>query len=103
VEGNYGNRQITPLLLLPLAENCFKHGIGSGPGAIVILIRVVGNQLFFRSQNTISLRERNGETESGGIGISNVEKRLNLIYPGRHSIFYEGREGSFIMELKIDL
>jgi sensor histidine kinase YesM len=103
VEGNCGNSQITPLLLLPLAENCFKHGIGKDPGEIRIWIGIEGNKLRFRTENAIAPRERNGETENGGIGINNVEKRLNLIYPGRHSIFYEGREGSFMMELKIEL
>jgi len=103
IEGNCGNMLISPLLLLPLAENCFKHGIGKDPGEIRIFIGVKGNQLLFKTENTISLREKNGETENGGIGINNVEKRLNLIYPNRHYISYEGREGLFKMELKIEL
>ncbi len=103
MEGNCDNMQISPLLLLPLAENCFKHGLGKDPGAIRIFIGVEGNQLLFKTENTISLRENNGETENGGIGINNVEKRLNLIYPNRHSISYESNEGLFKMELKIKL
>lgn len=103
IEGNCGKLQITPLLLLPLAENCFKHGIGKDPGEIRIFIGVNGNQLLFRTENTISLREKNTDTGNGGIGINNVEKRLNLIYPNRHSINYQERDGMFRMELKIEL
>jgi len=103
VEGNFGNRQITPLLLLPLAENCFKHGTGKKQGAIYLYIGLKGKQLLFTSENTISLRERNGDAEQGGIGINNVEKRLNLIYPDRHTLHFEENEGVFRVEMKIEL
>jgi two-component system LytT family sensor kinase len=49
------------------------------------------------------LRENTIAEENGGIGIQNVEKRLNLIYPERHSITYEGKEGVFRLEMKIEL
>lgn len=103
VEGNCGERQIAPLLLLPLAENCFKHGIGRDPGEIRIWISMEGNQLRFRTENSIAPRERSGESENGGIGINNVEKRLNLIYPGRHTFFHEAKEGIFRLEMGIGL
>ena len=76
VEGNLADCQITPLLLLPLAENCFKHGIGKKPGSIMIYL---------------------------GIGLSNVEKRLNLLYPERHSLTFEAKEGIFTVEMHISL
>jgi len=102
-EGNFGNSQISPLLLLPLAENCFKHGIGNKVGRIKIYIGLKGNQLLFTTENTISLREKRIEGESGGIGINNVEKRLNLLYPNRHSLHFEEKDGLFKVEMKIEL
>jgi hypothetical protein len=102
-EGNFDSVNISPLLLLPLAENCFKHGIGKNSGTIRIFIGFDGKHLLFKTENTIALRENTIAEENGGIGIQNVEKRLNLIYPERHSITYEGKEGVFRLEMKIEL
>jgi len=102
-EGDFRKSDITPLLLLPLAENCFKHGIGKEPGKIMIYIGFNGKQLLFTTENTIALREKTGKEENGGIGIKNVEKRLNLLYPNRHSLNFEEKDGIYKVELKVDL
>lgn len=102
-EGNFSGVNIAPLLLLPLAENCFKHGKGKNPGTIRIYIGFDGRQLRFKTQNKIARREKTDAEENGGIGIKNVEKRLNLIYPDRHSIEYHEIEGVFRLEMEIDL
>lgn len=102
-EGNFNKVNIPPLLLLPLAENCFKHGIGKDPGIIHITINFNGSQLLFKTENNISLREKsNTEENGGGIGIKNVEKRLHLIFPERHSLKYSENEGIFRLEMKIE-
>jgi len=103
IEGNFENAVITPLLLLPLAENCFKHGIGKKEGHITIHVGFKQKQFIFTTENTIALRERTGEEVSGGIGINNVANRLNLLYPNRHSLHYEEADGIFKVELKIEL
>jgi sensor histidine kinase YesM len=103
LEGNFENAVISPLLLLPLAENCFKHGIGKKEGHIFIHVGFKQKQFIFTTENTIALRERTGEEVSGGIGINNVENRLNLLYPNRHSLHYEDVDGIFKVELKIEL
>lgn len=102
-EGNFAEVQIAPLLLLPLAENCFKHGIGKNQGTIQIFIGFDGTQLTFRTENQIAPREKTNEEENGGIGIQNVEKRLNLIYPERHAFDYQEKDGTFRLEMKIEL
>lgn len=101
-EGNFTGADISPLLLLPLAENCFKHGIGKNPGTIHIFIGFDGKELLFKTENNIALRENNVE-DNKGIGINNVEKRLNLIYPERHSLHYQEKKGVFMLEMKVDL
>ncbi len=103
IEGDFGKADITPLLLLPLAENCFKHGIGKEPGKVLINIGFDGKQLLFTTENTIALREKTGKEENGGIGIKNVEKRLNLLYHNRHSLHFEEKDGIYKVELKVDL
>ena len=103
VEGDFTDIQVAPLLLLPLAENCFKHGTGKNPGNIQIFIGFDGKKLIFRTENDIALREKTDAEENGGIGIKNVEKRLHLIYPDRHSLNYKEMDGIFKLEMIIDL
>lgn len=102
-EGNFSGITVAPLLLLPLAENCFKHGIGKSSGSILIYIGFDGKQLLFKTENKIALREKTNSEENGGIGIKNVEKRLHLIYPNRHSLEYAEKEGVFSLEMRIEL
>lgn len=102
-EGDFKEVNIAPLLLLPLAENCFKHGIGINSGKILLFIGFDGKQLVFKTENQIALREKADAIENGGIGINNVEKRLHLIYPVRHSLEYEEEDGIFRLEMRIDL
>jgi len=102
-EGNFEQATIAPLLLLPLAENCFKHGVGKNPGKIRIFVNYDGEKLIFNTENQVALREKTGPVEIGGLGIQNVEKRLNLIYPDRHSLKYHEKDGSFQLEMKVEL
>ena len=102
-DGHFEGANISPLLLLPLAENCFKHGIGKDPGIIQVIISFDGRQLLFKTENKVALREKTNEEENGGIGIKNVEKRLHLIYPKRHSLEYSEKEGIFRLEMRIVL
>ena len=102
-EGDFEKVKIAPLLLLPLAENCFKHGVGKNAGTIRISISFDGNQLILKTENKIALREKTSPDENAGIGIKNVEKRLLLIYPNRHSLEYQGNDGVYILDMKIDL
>lgn len=103
IEGTFENTNIAPLLLLPLAENCFKHGIGKNPGKIKIDIEFNGKQLIFGTENAVALREKTGNDVNGGIVLTNVGNRLNLLYPNRHSLYYEETDGVFRLELKVEL
>ncbi len=99
--GDFGNAEIAPLLLLPLVENCFKHGVGKDNGFIRIFVELRDRQLQFQTTNTIALRE--ASRENGGIGAKNVEKRLNLIYPDRHSLEFQEENGIFRLKMKVEL
>ena len=103
VEGDFSGSQIAPLLLLPLAENCFKHGIGKNKGTIRIDIGYCGHQLHFSTQNRIEHRENPLNHGQGGIGILNVEKRLNLLYPEKHTLTFEENGDLFMVKMTIDL
>jgi two-component system, LytTR family, sensor kinase len=73
--------RIAPLLLMPLVENAFKHGAGQSTGAthIHIHLQVKNQQLKFLVEN--SLEESPVQEPREGIGIKNLRRRLELMYP----------------------
>jgi hypothetical protein len=102
VEGVFGETLIAPLLLLPLAENCFKHGTGNNNGSIFMDIRYKDGQLRFFSENNVAPRE-NPVVKPGGIGLKNLTKRLNILYPDQHLLATKEENGIFTVELTLDL
>jgi sensor histidine kinase YesM len=101
VEGELAGKQIAPLIFIPLIENAFKHGVStSEQSEIKIHIKADGKQLHLFIQNT---RVRRDKTGSNGLGIENVRKRLNLLYPGHHRILISSDEEKFTVKLDLDL
>ncbi|BAV09892.1 sensor histidine kinase [Filimonas lacunae] len=79
VEGNTTGLRIEPMLLIPFVENAFKHGVSYKENCdIQIKINVGQRKLHLVVSNKI---HRHEDTEPGGIGLDNVVKRLNLLYP----------------------
>lgn len=76
---------IVPMLLLPLVENAFKHGIhATDKSEIHITLTQNGSNLEFEVENTYF--EKSSKTDEGGIGLTNTKRRLHLIYPNKHSL-----------------
>ncbi len=98
------NQQIAPLLMLPLVENAFKHGTAATIDTpwINIQLQVAGNHLTLNISNS-KPEITNSRDSEGKIGIENVRKRLNLLYPGRHSLDFFDEQDCFITLLNIDL
>ena len=92
---------IAPLLFISLVENAFKHGVSATTTTTLSFsLRVEGNTIIFRSENTkIPTQE---SLYSSGIGIDNLKKRLTLLYPERHQYTIEEKEGKYIAQLTID-
>jgi len=103
LQNEFPDLKIAPLLLLPLVENCFKHGVGREPGKIIITISTEKNRLLFETYNTIALPQTKKVENNGDIGIRNVQKRLELLYPGRHTFQYSEKEGEFLVGMTIRL
>ena len=92
---------IAPLLFISLVENAFKHGVSATTTTTLSFsLRVEGNTIIFRSENTkIPTQE---SLYSSGIGIDNLKKRLTLLYPERHQYTIEEKEGKYMAQLTID-
>lgn len=95
---------IAPLLLLPLVENCFKHGTSNmlEQPWINLQINLQGKIMHMKLLNG-KLQEPNKENGSTGIGIQNVQKRLDLIYPDKHDFVINNEDEVFIVNLKVEL
>ncbi|MEH6407544.1 MAG: histidine kinase [Leeuwenhoekiella sp.] len=107
ISGDLDNHTIAPMLLIPLVENCFKHGASKSINEICIKIDVnVSNEfLTFKISNTIPNYINNtNDEEHGGIGLSNVQKRLELGYKKEDynlSIFEKNNIFNVILKLKV--
>lgn len=89
VEGDITDQQISPLLLIPFLENSFKHGLKSQikEGFVHIRMWIQGKELEFEIINTKPpLVPQQEHKKSGGIGLVNVQRRLNLIYPDKYDL-----------------
>lgn len=97
-----GGQLIAPLLLIPFIENSFKHGAnGLEKGWIHIDIKLEGNQLFFCVNNSKPTKPPN--TISHGIGLKNVQSRLELLYPDKYFLTIDDAADYYLTELKLDL
>lgn len=94
---------IAPLLLLPFVENSFKHGANSttGDASIAVDLNLKNNILDFKVQNTVEVGERHSNSE--GIGLKNVQRQLDLIYPDRYDLSIEQENGTYTVNLQIKL
>jgi len=98
-----GDKLIAPMLFQPFIENAFKHGAAEQVGKVwmSISLSVRGDQLLFRVINSADLAVR--ERPAGGIGIANIQRRLELLYPDRHQLVREQDEDKHFISLTIDL
>ncbi len=95
-------RQITPLVLLPLVENAFKHGVSEKrlDAWVRIDIALKNNILQCHIENS----KAPGHTDNAtGIGLRNVRRQLELLYPDRHSFQVSDTGDTFAADLTIEL
>ncbi|MBL0738614.1 histidine kinase [Flavobacterium sp. GN10] len=94
---------IVPMLLLPLVENAFKHGVhATDKSEIYIKLTQNGSELEFEVENTYF--EKTTVSDVGGIGLTNTKRRLQLIYPNQHFISFGVTDhGTYKIKLKINL
>lgn len=106
LSGNYQDKEIAPCLLLPLVENSFKHGASTQTGKswITLNMEVREDQFYFKLINSKDPSEDPAsEVRAGGIGLENVRKRLELIYPGKHQLDLTSDDDYFMVSLRIQL
>ena len=95
------NLRIAPLILVPLVENAFKHGVSpSSPSFIHMTLSADNSQIIFSIEN--SNHPKSNQDKSGhGIGLEQVRKRLELTYAGRYQWDYGTSSDGLVYHSKI--
>ncbi len=97
VLGETAGLQLPPMLFVPLVENAFKHGNLEENGWLKAKIEVEDKRLIFSIHN--SFRPHQQKDPVGGIGLENVRKRLQLLFPEKHEFNVEEKDGVFGVRL----
>ena len=93
---------IEPMLLIPFVENAFKHGGMLQRPEIHVLLSVSSSELHFVVKNKFE-ESKAIKDKTSGIGLANVKRRLELLYPGKHVLKMDRQSGWFIADLQITL
>ena len=102
IEGDPEKLLIEPMLLIPFVENAFKHGISYlEDSKILILIQVTGKELFLRVENNIVKKGNEVIPAETGIGLKNVLRRLELLYPEKYTLSVKNDGLKYKVELTI--
>ena len=93
---------IEPMMLIPFVENAFKHGVGLVANPI-IEVKLGWNQaqLHFSVHNKIGPETKESKDESSGIGLRNVSRRLELLYPDSHQLDIQQENEWFEVHLQL--
>jgi two-component system LytT family sensor kinase len=101
INGEIDGQRIVPLILISFVENAFKHGVANDPED-PIRINIIANQkiLHFSVSNK---KSKTNKDAMGGVGLNNVERRLQLLYPERYKLNIVNSSTHYTTELMLDL
>ena len=101
INGEIDGQKIVPLILISFVENAFKHGVANDPED-PIKINIIANQkiLHFSVSNK---KNKTNKDAMGGVGLNNVERRLQLLYPERYKLNIVNSATHYTTELMLDL
>lgn len=99
----YEDINIPPLIYIPFIENAFKHGISYREKSFIdISMTTTKDSILFRCANSVVKTREEVESGHSGIGLENVTKRLNLLFPGKHEIKINKSDTEFEVLLQIN-
>lgn len=94
---------IPPMMLYTFVENCFKHGCSNDPDSpwINLNIKVSANRFEFEASNSIPKLVYSRKQQDGGVGLTNIKRRLELLYPANHRLEIRNDDAVFVVHLEI--
>jgi len=104
VEGEIEDQQIAPMLFITFVENAFKHGMAKviEGGFVHILLLIEGNEIRFHIENSMPDIVMNDD-HPGGIGLVNVQRRLDLLYDQRFELHSLEADSTYSVDLYMNL
>lgn len=101
LNGEIDNQRVVPLILISFVENAFKHGVANDP-ADPIRINIIANQKILHFSIT-NKKSKTNKDAMGGVGLNNVERRLQLLYPDRYKLNIVNSATHYTSELMLDI
>lgn len=101
LNGEIDDQKVVPLMLISFVENAFKHGVVNDP-AEPVKIDIIANQKILHF-SVINKKNNQNKDAQGGVGLPNVERRLQLIYPDRYKLNVVNSATHYTCELMIDI
>ena len=74
------------MLFIPFIENAFKHGKKLEENGIKIVLNIEKKHIYFACENQIRVLNETEKSENSGLGIENIKRRLELLYPETHRL-----------------
>jgi len=100
-EGNVDGQALPPFLFIPFVENAIKHGATTvGHSYLTLHFKVDGGRLQFSSENSKPAVKQN---TIGGLGLGNIRRRLELLYPHDHTLEIKDEPDKYIVNLSLQL
>lgn len=104
IEGPVEGHTIAPMLLIPFVENAFKHcSRNAGMPAVRITLQSETGRIRFAVENPVRPGAAPVRDAAGGIGLHNIRRRLELLYPGKHTLTIRPGDDRYVVELTISL
>ncbi len=104
MEGDLNEKEIPPMLLIPFVENAFKHCDKSTSPCIFINLKTAKDYLYFVVTNFRKNSIDNiAKDKASGIGLQNVKRRLELLYPGKHKLKLIEEQDKYTVELILEI
>ena len=101
ISGEDKGKKIPPLLFISFIENAFKHGTDyKGKTNVEISLEIEGKNIHFRIENRIGGHGK--KKGNSGVGLENIKNRLNLLYPGSHSLTMKNDGTTFVVEVSLE-
>jgi two-component system LytT family sensor kinase len=94
---------IAPMLLIPFIENAFKHGVTARQQATIVIHLTVKDNILNLFVSNFRQQNPDIKDKTSGIGLANVKRRLNLLYPGRHQLAISEDPEQFCVQLQLNL
>lgn len=94
---------IPPLLFLPLVENGFKYGIFAQTKGAQLKMKMVHSGDFITFETSNPLAPETGRRKEGGVGLSNLRRRLTRLFPNGHELIISEHDENFTVKMKIDI